>query len=251
MAGIKGSTRWVIVSDGSTDCTDEIVTRYLSQYSFITLLRIPSDGVRSFASKAGAFRAGLAELSGISYDFIGNLDADVCIDPDYCEKVLRMFEEDKKLGIAGGVIHDFYGGKFRKLFISPWSVGGPIHLFRRECYDHIGGYIPSRYGGVDLIAEIMARQKGWEVRAFPGLKVYHLRRTGTEKGHILYARLRQGLMESSLCYHPLFEFVKAVYRISEGPYFIGSLFRLFGYFWGSISGIDKVLPLDTAAFLRS
>src|ERR1022692_4850163 len=69
--------RWVIVSDGSTDNTDEIVKRYAAQYDFIQLYRITEDHPRNFAAQVNAINAGIAQLSGAEYEFIGNMDADV------------------------------------------------------------------------------------------------------------------------------------------------------------------------------
>src|SRR5579863_9572585 len=57
--------KWVIVSDGSTDGTDEIVKRYASQYSWIELVRMPERRDRQFAAKAHAFNAGCVRLKDV------------------------------------------------------------------------------------------------------------------------------------------------------------------------------------------
>src|ERR1017187_2624764 len=77
--------KWVIVSDGSTDGTDDIVGRYMADHPWIELIRMPERRERHFAGKVHAFNAGYAKVTGLNYDIIGNLDADVSFDEDYLE----------------------------------------------------------------------------------------------------------------------------------------------------------------------
>ncbi len=51
-------TKWIIVSDGSTDGTDEIVKRYAHDHPWIEFLRMPEHRDRQFAAKANCFNAG-------------------------------------------------------------------------------------------------------------------------------------------------------------------------------------------------
>ena len=95
--------RWIIVSDGSTDRTDEIVAGYAKQHSFIRLLRRSAGETRSFSSKVNAFKMSDRELEGVQYEFVGNLDADVSFPRDYYENVLQRLQTSPKLGIAGGM----------------------------------------------------------------------------------------------------------------------------------------------------
>src|SRR3984885_6411659 len=68
--------RWVIVSDGSTDGTDEIVGRYAAENTWIELVRMPERRERNFAGKVYAFNAGYEKLQGLEYEVIGSLDGD-------------------------------------------------------------------------------------------------------------------------------------------------------------------------------
>ncbi len=123
--------KWVIVSDSSGDRTDEIVTKYAGQYDFIEFIRKKRDGEREFASKVNAFEEGYRCLVNVDYDFIGNLDGDVSLPLDYYEKVIERFQEKNGLGIAGGMVHDFYKGSFYRQYCSLNSVAGAVQLFRR------------------------------------------------------------------------------------------------------------------------
>src|SRR5277367_1341782 len=137
--------RWVIVSDGSTDRTDEIVQRYALENPWIHLHRIVEDHPRNFAAQVYAINAGMAQLQGVDYDFIGNLDADVTMRPEYFERLLARFQQDQQLGLAGGAIHEKASdGQFRaRLTNSPTSVAHACQLFRREWFSAVGGgYVP-------------------------------------------------------------------------------------------------------------
>ena len=93
--------KWVIVSDGSTDGTDEIVTKYTPDNPWIELMRMPERRERNFAGKVHAFNAGYARMSDLDHDVMGNLDADITFDEEYFEFLLRKFAENPRLGVAG------------------------------------------------------------------------------------------------------------------------------------------------------
>src|SRR6266550_4683618 len=140
--------RWVIVDDGSTDETGEIVERYASRYPWIELVRLPQHRDRSFAGKVHAFNAGLERLQSLQLDVIGNLDADLSFEPDYLEFLMRKFSEDPKLGVAGTpFIEDGYDST-RDSFEGEKHVAGGCQLFTRQCFQEVGGYIANRAGRI-------------------------------------------------------------------------------------------------------
>jgi len=240
---------WVIVSDGSTDRTDDIVLRYAAKHSFIRLLRRNKDQSRGFASKVFALRAGLQSIKLDEVQFIAHLDADISLERCYFRDLLNRFYEDPTLGIGGGWYNEKIGDQFR---LSPGSsetsVPGALQMFRRECYEEIGGLLPIEYGGEDWYAEIMARKSGWRVRSFPELRVLHLRETGTARGALRYC-YKQGFADFSLGSHPLFELAKLVRRVTWRPYVLGALARLMGFTMAHISG-KRMVPADFVGFLR-
>ncbi|UCH65113.1 MAG: glycosyltransferase, partial [Ignavibacterium sp.] len=243
--------KWIIVSDGSTDRTDEIVNEYMTQYNFIELLKKKSNEKRNFGSKAKAISIAYNKLRDLDFEFVGNLDADVSFDAKYYENIFIEFNKNSKLGIAGGIRYDLHDGKFKKLKCAPDSVGGPFQLFRRECYEEIGGYKPSRFGGIDAMAEISARMKGWEVKMFPQYKIFHHRQTGTAINNVLKQKFRAGLRNYSLGYHPIFLLMRFYKTILLKPYFLGSLIVLFGYLWGTIRRFQRPVSKQFVRYLRS
>src|ERR1700741_2760655 len=93
--------RWVIVSDGSTDGTDELVKKYAADRPWIELVQLPERRERHFAGKVMAFNAGLERVKHLQYEIIGNLDADSTFEPDYIEYLLEKFSQNPPLGVAG------------------------------------------------------------------------------------------------------------------------------------------------------
>lgn len=240
--------KWVIVSDGSTDCTDEIVNEYAKVYDFIKLLHINREGKRNFGAMADAFNEGSKMLKQIRYEFIGSLDADISFEPDYYERVLEKFQMNIRLGLAGGFIYEKYKGEFKsRRFNSLSSVPHAIQLFRRECYESFGGYIPLKYGGTDWCAEVMARMKGWHVEVFPELRVFHHRHTSATSPKDSF---RQGLKDYSIGSHPLFEVFKCIYRIKGKIFLISASLRMVGFLWGYMKIEKRIVSDKFIKYLR-
>lgn len=242
--------QWVIVSDGSDDGTDGVVAGYAHETAWIDFVRRQGGGERGVASKVAAVRLG-AERIAAPHDFWGNLDADVTFGPTYFETLLARFAENPALGLAGGLVHELVGGRFRAQRMSEGSVAGAVQLFRRECREQVGGYRPIAFGGEDAAAEITARSLGWQVATFRDLVVNHHRPVGRGTGRVLRARIRQGRMDYVLGYHPLFELVRCCARLVEPPWLIGGLLRLAGYGWSAVRRDARALPPGTVAFLRA
>jgi len=242
--------KWVIVSNGSTDRTDEIVARYAAQYEFIRHLSFSQDSQRHFGAKANAINAGYEILRNEELAFVGNLDADVTFAPQYYETMLARFQENPRLGIAGGIILELIDGRFSRQNISRNSVAGAIQLFRRRCYEEIGGYTPLPGGGIDAVMEILARKNGWQVQTFSEVEVLHHRRVAIGKGNVLTTRFRQGARDYRLGYHPLFYAAMCSYRVIDSPYIVGSILRMCGYYWASIRREQRPLSPDVVNYLR-
>jgi cellulose synthase/poly-beta-1,6-N-acetylglucosamine synthase-like glycosyltransferase len=246
--------KWVIVSDGSVDHTDAIVALHSHRHSFIRLLRFGKPAIpgrKDFGAKVRAFRAGYEQLNGTRYQFVGNLDADITFSPSYFGQLLERFERNPRLGLAGGIVLEPGKNGFIPQQTSLNSVCGAVQLFRRECYEAFGGYVPMRMGGVDAAAEIMARMHGWLVQTLPDVPAYAQRRVLTGGGTILHTRYRQGISNYLLGYHPLFQLASCLRRIGQKPYLMGSISALLGYGSSWLRGEQPVLPGEVVRFLRS
>ncbi len=242
--------RWVIVSDGSTDGTDEIVSRYVAANAWIELLQMPERPDRHFAGKAYAVNAGRAQLGMLAYDVIGNLDADVSFEPDYFEFLLARFAENPRLGCAGTAFRE-PGISYNYEFVGTEHVSGMCQMFRRECFEEIKGYAAIKSGGIDLIAVLSARAKGWETRTFLEKSFEHHRHQGSALHAGLRERVHAGRKDYLLGNHPLWELSRSVYQMRRKPYIVGGLLVLGSYVWNWIRGIKRTIPKELMLLRRS
>jgi glycosyltransferase involved in cell wall biosynthesis len=242
--------KWVIVDDGSVDNTADIIKNWAKRCDFIETLTLQRDQERNFARKAIAFDAGFQTIQNLAFDFVGNVDADMSFEPEYFQNILKEFALDQKLGISGGIVYTKFVDKFVTYDTTLDSVGGKVQLFRRECFESIGGYLPLRQGGIDTAAEIMARMKGWSVRKSVVNRTYEHRRTSFAWGKPLMAKMREGKHFHSLGYAPVFYLLRCMYRLKEYPFLLGSGAALYGYVNGMIRREPFALPKEIVAYLR-
>lgn len=241
---------WVIVSDASTDSTDDIIKRYSREHPWIRLIRLEQNPNRHFASKVRAFNSGFEAARGVEYDIVGNVDADISFGEDYMEFLLERFQEDPRLGVAGTdyLEGDFHS--FRDSYISENHVNGQIQLFRRQCFDEIGGYTPIRHGGIDWVAVTTARMLGWKTRSFSQRTFTHLRKMGSEGKGTFRVRFDSGRKDYFLGNHPLWEIVRGVFQMKSRPVFLGGLSILAGYFSCVITRKERPISKDLVRFNR-
>ena len=241
--------KWVIVSDGSTDGTDEIVKKYASIYQWIELLRMPERKERNFAGKVHAFNAGFSKVESMDFDIIGNLDADITFEKDYMAFLINRFAENSKLGVAGT---PFVEGSFQYnyTFVNIEHVSGACQLFRRKCFEEVGGYIPIRGGGIDWVAVTTARMNGWKTRTFEGKKCLHHRKTGTGNYGVLKSKFKVGQQDYYLGGHPLWEIFRSLYQMRFKPYIIAGLLILTGYVLAFLKGAKRPISEKLVRFRR-
>ena len=241
---------WVIVSDNSSDRTDEIIDAYAQRFEFIELVRLRHESGRNFASKVHAFNQAYGNIWHLDFDCAGNLDGDVTLAPDYYERALQEFRRRPRLGIAGGVIYENIKGNYCRQDSSARHTPGATQLFRRTCLEEIGGYLPLHGGGEDSAADIMARMRGWETHSFEHLRVDHHRRVGGGLGGMLRARFQAGATDHALGKHPLFVMLKSLRRLGESPAVLSGICRLLGFAWASVRREPRLVPHEFVHYVR-
>jgi len=243
--------RWIIIDDGSTDRTAEIVESYTKRHPWIQLLRRPRRVDRNFAGKVQAVTAGLDQARSLEFEIIGNLDADISFEPDYMEFLLQRLSEDGELGVAGTPFTQDGGyDSARDSFEGDNYVAGPCQLFRYRCFQEIGGYVPNPAGGVDWIAVMTARMKGWKVRAFPEKRFHHYRTMGTAGRGTLGALFSYGEKDYYLGGSPVWQLFRVAYRMGKKPVLLGGLALLLGYVWAALRRVNRVVSPELMRFHR-
>jgi len=242
--------KWVIVSDGSTDRTDEIIRKHAARHSWIRFVRRPEHADRHFAAKVRCFNAGYETLGDEDYDVVGNLDADITFEKDYFQFLLGKFSADSTLGVAGTPFvegHVSYDYRFTNVE----HVSGACQLFRRRCFEEIGGYVPVASGGIDWIAVTTARMNGWKTRTFVEKVCHHHRPMGTAATGTMKALYRLGRQDHFLGSHPLWEICRAGYQMTRKPYALGGLVLLAGYASALVGGVERPVPPELVKFHRA
>jgi glycosyltransferase involved in cell wall biosynthesis len=175
---------WMIVDDGSTDSTPEIIRRYLSSHPFIRLVSNPHAGIRQPGSAViRAFKCGYEAIGSSEYDFIVKLDCDLSFEKEYFENLLGRFMDDHRLGIASGVYLEMGDdGGWREVVMPQYHAAGACKVLRRKCFEEIGGFIVS--AGWDTVDEIRAMTLGWNTGHFVDLQMKHHKSEGSGIGTI-------------------------------------------------------------------
>jgi glycosyltransferase involved in cell wall biosynthesis len=242
--------RWVIVNDGSTDSTAAIVRPYVAKHPWIELVDLPIRKERHFAAKVYAFNAGLERVKDIDYSVIGNLDADVTLDQDHFEFLMGKFNEDPTLGVAGTVFREDGYNSESDSFEGQTHVSGQCQLFRRQCFEELGGYKANKAGGIDWMAVTHARMIGWKTRSFREKSFFHHRRLGTAERSRLVSSFSYGEKDYYLGGHPLWELFRVAFRMTKPPYLVDGAALGLGYLWAVIRREERPVSNELMRFHR-
>lgn len=242
--------KWVIVDDGSTDSTPEIIRGYSAQYPWIEVIHQPKRCNRNFAAKVTAFNLGYDKVNTLDFELVANLDADLSFEPDYLEFILRKFSEDDHLGVAGTVFQEEGYSSDYHSFEGKNHVPGGCQVFRKHCFEQIGGFRPAAAGGVDWVAVTTARMKGWKTRAFREKSFFHHRRLGTAGRGPIATAFSYGKKDYYLGGHPIWEFGRVAYQTARPPYLFGGFALAAGYMWAGITRAHRSVSRELMMFHR-
>jgi poly-beta-1,6-N-acetyl-D-glucosamine synthase len=243
--------RWVIVDDGSTDGTLRLIQKYAAIYPWIEVVQRQQRQERSFSGKVDAFNAGWDRVRTLSFEVIGNLDGDLSFDPDYLEFLMSKFAQDPQLGVTGTpftedggydtALHSFEGENY---------VAGGCQLFRYQCFQQIGGYVPNKDGGVDWIAVMAARMQGWKVRSFAEKRFHHHRSLGTAEQGYIGAMFQYGERAYYLGGSPIWHTCRCLFRMTRKPFVTGGASLMAGYLYAALKRTKRPVSRDMIRFHR-
>jgi glycosyltransferase involved in cell wall biosynthesis len=241
---------WVIIDDGSTDRTAEIIEDCAGRFPWISLIRRINRRDRHFGGKADAINAGFKFLETARFDIVGNLDADVSFEPDFMEFLMQKFAEDDQLGVAGAPYIEGDFDSARDSFEGENYVAGQVQLFRKQCFEEIGGYARSRAGGVDWIAVMTARMKGWKVRSFAEKRFIHHRAMSTAERGLMAAYFSYGQKDYYLGGSPFWEMFRVVFRTMKKPFLVGGAAMFLGYCHAALTRMERPVSQELLRFHR-
>jgi hypothetical protein len=216
---------------------------------------MPEHRDRQFAAKARCFAAGYEHLKSLEFDLVGNLDADITLPTDYYEFLVGRFVESPRLGVGGTPFvedasqpgnHTYAHGAANLTHVS-----GACQMFRRRCFEEVGGYIPIKGGAIDWIAVTTARMKGWETQTFLERVCFHHRIIGTGNHSALVARFHYGRKAYYVGGHPLWETLRGIFQMREKPLLIGGIYFTIGYWWAFITRMHRPVSGELMAFHRA
>jgi glycosyltransferase involved in cell wall biosynthesis len=243
--------QWIVVNDGSTDKTRELVVEAAQQHPWITLVDRPDRGHRKSGSGVvEAFYDGFRQIRSADWDVIVKLDGDLEFSRDYFSRALKTLASQPKLGITGGdICHWENGALVLESKTDPaFHVRGATKIYRRACWEAIGGILSVT--GWDTLDEVKANMLGWETRRIPELKLIHLRFTGSADGTWRNA-LKNGRGSYICGYHPLFLLAKCAKRFMKRPVGVESLGLLAGYVGGYLGSATRVHDQNLVRYLRA
>lgn len=205
---------WVIVDNGSSDGTLALIAELAATREWIRLVEVAGEPrARRGAPIVRAFLAGLDHLGELS-DVVVKLDADLSMEADYFERLLNEFVKDPRLGIASGTCWELSGGQWRAQHATRDHVRGAARAYRRECLDDVMPLVERI--GWDGVDEIKAQTRGWRIRSFPDLVLYHHRSLG-ERDRAIGKWVEQGEMAHFMGYRPSYLLARTLFRTARDP----------------------------------
>ncbi|MDB6002403.1 MAG: hypothetical protein JWP52_4102 [Rhizobacter sp.] len=242
--------QWVIVNDGSTDATAQVLDRCTAGLAWITVVHRANRGFRAAGGGVmEAFYAGHDALGHTDWDYLVKLDGDLSFEADYFASCLDEFEREPKLGVGGGTVC-----KLENARVVIDSVGDPVFhvrgatkIYRRACWEQIHPLV--RAPGWDTIDEVRANFHGWTSRTFASFLVIQHKPTGSADGQWRNA-YKNGLANYITGYHPAFMVAKSLKRALRKPYGVNAAALMLGYLSGHFKKVPRQGDAGSIAYLR-
>lgn len=221
---------WLIVDDGSTDRSPEILSKFAEKYSFIRVLKRENRGFRSVGpGVVDAFYAGLRQVNRDEFHYICKLDLDLDLPKHYFETLIERMEADPRIGTCSGKPYNEKGGRLVSERRGNEMSVGMTKFYRMTCFEQIGGFF--REVMWDAIDCHKCRQIGWRSVSWdhPKLNFTHLRIMGSSQHGVLTGRARHGFGQYFMGTSSIYMLITCLYRAVEYPWLLGGTAMFYGY----------------------
>jgi glycosyltransferase involved in cell wall biosynthesis len=258
-------TLWVIVDDGSTDGTPEILAEYAARFPFIRVVRRSDRGDRKVGGGViDAFYAGFDTIDLSEFDYICKLDLDLHLPPRYFAGLMDRMEAEPRIGTCSGMAYFFPPGTRNDRVEFPLSealglvsekIGnensvGASKFFRTQCFQQIGGFVREvMWDGID---GHRCRELGWIAVSWddPDLRFVHLRPMGTSHKNWWTGRKRHGFGQYFMGTPPVYMLASAIYRMTRPPLVVGGMAMMHGYLESMVLRKPRYGTPEFRRFLR-
>jgi glycosyltransferase involved in cell wall biosynthesis len=253
VAQTERPTRWVIVDDGSTDESPEILAEYARAHDWITVVRRTDRGHRAVGPGViEAFYAGLDTVSLDDYTYLCKLDLDLDLPNGYFAGLMDKMEADPRMGTASGKTYfiDSAGRQVSEKISDEMSIGASKFM-RVSCFQQMGGFVREvMWDGIDCHK---ARMLGWKAVSWgdENLAFEHLRPMGSSQQNIYVGRRRHGFGQYYMGSDPIYFTATAIKKMAHPPFVLGGLATLQGFISAWWRGDKQHGDADLRAFVRA
>ncbi len=242
---------WIVVDDGSTDRTPEILREAAARIPYLRIIRREDRGYRKVGGGVvDAFYAGL-EAIDVDYDFIAKMDVDLEFPSGYLERCAEYFREDARLAAVSGKVYREDGAERIEEFMIDEMVAGQFKLYRREAFEKIGGFVREvMWDGIDFHR---CRMNGLRTASIddPELDILHLRLMGSSDRDVYRGRLRWGAGQWFMGSWFPYIVASGVFRFRERPRVIGGVLIVAGYLGAALRRAPRYEDVPFRRSLRS
>lgn len=253
VAQTESPALWVIIDDGSTDETPEILAEYAAIHDWIRVVQKPDRGHRAVGPGViEAFYFGLDTINLSDFTYLCKLDLDLDLPAGYFAELMNRMEENPRIGTCSGKAYfrDSSGTLVSELIGDEMSLG-MTKFYSVTCFQQIGGFVREvMWDGIDCHK---ARQLGWTPVSWddPSLRFEHLRPMGSSQTSIYTGRRRHGFGQYYMGTHPIFMIASGAYRMLQRPFVLGGAAMLQGYFGALLKGVDRHNDPELRRFIQT
>ena len=244
---------WIVVDDGSTDQTPQILADYQKRLPYLKVIRREDRGKRSVGpGVVDAFYCGYSAVEEREHEYVCKLDFDLELPPRYFEILIQRMEENPRIGTCSGKAYypDRATGQLVSEMCGDEMSVGMTKFYRKECFQQIGGLVREvMWDGIDCHR---CRMLGWIAISWdePDLRFIHLRPMGSSQEGLWVGRKRHGYGQYFMGTSPVYMAVSALYRMTRRPRFWGGIAMAWGYLQAAIAGKPRYGDLEFRRFLR-